>query len=147
MKIAVYGNQCQDHKVEEIRALFEALRASGAFIEVERGFLEYVKGLIPDVAADKAVGDGEVSADVVVSIGGDGTFLRAAAWAAVRRLFSESTPGIWDISRMCRWLMCRRLSPGLPTAISASSAVRCCRSTPMPAWRLPTATLSMRWRY
>ena len=74
MKIAVYGNQCQDHKVEEIRALFEALRASGAFIEVERGFLEYVKGLIPDVAADKAVGDGEVSADVVVSIGGDGTF-------------------------------------------------------------------------
>ena len=35
MKIAVYGNQCQDHKVEEIRALFEALRASGAFIEVE----------------------------------------------------------------------------------------------------------------
>ena len=36
MKIAVYGNQCQDHKVEEIRALFEALRASGAFIEVER---------------------------------------------------------------------------------------------------------------
>ena len=80
MKIAVYGNQCQDHKVEEIRALFEALRASGAFIEVERGFLEYVKGLIPDVAADKAVGDGEVSADVVVSIGGDGTFLRAAAW-------------------------------------------------------------------
>lgn len=29
MKIAVYGNQCQDHKVEEIRALFEALRASG----------------------------------------------------------------------------------------------------------------------
>ena len=62
MKIAVYGNQCQDHKVEEIRALFEALRASGAFIEVERGFLEYVKGLIPDVAADKAVGDGEVLA-------------------------------------------------------------------------------------
>lgn len=84
MKIAVYGNQCQDHKVEEIRALFEALRASGAFIEVERGFLEYVKGLIPDVAADKAVGDGEVSADVVVSIGGDGTFLRAAAWVGSR---------------------------------------------------------------
>ena len=27
MKIAVYGNQCQDHKVEEIRALFEALRS------------------------------------------------------------------------------------------------------------------------
>ena len=84
MKIAVYGNQCQDHKVEEIRVLFEALRASGAFIEVEHGFLEYVKGLIPDVAADKVVGDGEVSADVVVSIGGDGTFLRAAAWVGSR---------------------------------------------------------------
>ena len=67
MKIAVYGNQCQDHKVEEIRALFEALRASGAFIEVERGFLEYVKGLIPDVAADKVVGDNAPGANAAVT--------------------------------------------------------------------------------
>ena len=86
MKIAVFGNQCQDHRADDIRLLFAAMRSSGAYIEVERGFLDYVHGLIPDVAVDKAVGAGETSADVVVSIGGDGTFLRAAAWVGSREI-------------------------------------------------------------
>ena len=86
MKIAVFGNQCQDHKVDEIRSLFGALKASGAFVEVERDFFAYLRGLIPDLAADKVVAPGEVSADVVVSVGGDGTFLRAAAWVGDREI-------------------------------------------------------------
>ncbi len=86
MKIAVFGNQCQDHRTDEIRLLFGALKASGAYIEVERDFFGYIRSLIPDLEADKVVGSGEVSADVVVSIGGDGTFLRAAAWVGDREI-------------------------------------------------------------
>ena len=85
MKIAVFGNLWQDHRVADIRKIVEAVRGSGAFVEVEQAFGDYLCGLVPDFRADKVVGElDHVSADVVLSIGGDGTFLRAAAWVGCR---------------------------------------------------------------
>ena len=57
MKIAVFGNLWQDHRVADIRKIVEAVRGSGAFVEVEQAFGDYLRGLVPDFRADKVVGE------------------------------------------------------------------------------------------
>lgn len=86
MKIAVYGNQCLDNRIDAVCRLFGVLSEGGVFVEVESGFFNYLKDRIPDFRADRVVDDGRISADVVVSVGGDGTFLRTAAWVGVREI-------------------------------------------------------------
>lgn len=79
MKIAVFGNRCQDGRAGEIRRLFAALSVCGARVAVERGFREYVEALLPGIDAGDVAEDDGAGADVAVSVGGDGTFLRTAA--------------------------------------------------------------------
>lgn len=80
MKIAIYGNFYQNDHIEAVGTLFEALAAAGAHVEVEAGFYGYLRTIMPVPAVDGIISDGDFSADIVFSIGGDGTFLHAAAW-------------------------------------------------------------------
>lgn len=80
MKFAVFGNTYQIRKSAYAEELFSILAAYGAEVYVCREFYEFLRrdvGIAPEVAGlfDK----NRFSADMVVSIGGDGTFLRAAS--------------------------------------------------------------------
>ena len=85
MKIAVYGNLHQEGHVDSLRHMFGVLRQNNVWTCFERHFFDYISGLIPELKADK-VTDGDFDADVVMSIGGDGTFLRTAAWVGSRQI-------------------------------------------------------------
>lgn len=86
MKIAVFGNQYQDNRVDVIGQLFDILLLSGAYVEVEEGFYAYVKRSCPGIEVVRLEAGAPLTADVVVSVGGDGTFLRAASWVGDREI-------------------------------------------------------------
>lgn len=79
MKIAVFGNTYQAKKSVYADALFKILRKHNAEICIYREFYNFLsKDLKLDIPYDSLFDDDDFSADIVVSIGGDGTFLKAA---------------------------------------------------------------------
>lgn len=80
MKFAIFGNTYQAKKSSHAENLFHLLEKRGAEIYVCREFYRF---LVSDMKLDvKYAGlfDGnDFSADMVISIGGDGTFLKAAS--------------------------------------------------------------------
>lgn len=82
MIIGVTGNTSQsESRLPAIGRLLVALSVSGAEVVVEERFYDYVCRLLGGgVPAMKAVdGRGLVGADMILSLGGDGTLLRTAA--------------------------------------------------------------------
>lgn len=81
MKVGILGSEYQIERQNLLRRLFEKLSSLGAEVYVEQnfylflsdafGFEPRVAGLLTEDASDL---------DLVLSIGGDGTFLRTAAW-------------------------------------------------------------------
>lgn len=80
VKIAVFGNSWQDEHLPALASLFGQLVKVPVKITIEKDFAAYLelKGIVVTgaVAAEKFPAD----SDLVISIGGDGTFLRAADW-------------------------------------------------------------------
>lgn len=81
MKVGVLGSEYQIERQNLIRRLFEKLSGLEAEVYVEQNFYLFLSdafGFEPVVAGVlvEAVSD----LDLVLSIGGDGTFLRTAAW-------------------------------------------------------------------
>ena len=81
MKLAIFGNTYQDEHEEGLRDLFCALgHAAGVRLAVQERYADYLKPLLgrsmPDVATFNPCDD--FSADLAMSIGGDGTFLHTA---------------------------------------------------------------------
>ena len=84
MKTGIFGNDFQLEKKESIQTLFEKLQSLQSEIYVENGFYCYLKtqfsynpeinGLIDASKQSQCV------LDLVISLGGDGTFLQTAAW-------------------------------------------------------------------
>ncbi|MBQ7470966.1 MAG: NAD kinase [Prevotella sp.] len=87
LRFAVFGNEYQPEKSASVYRLFKYLHGMGAVISVDRAFYDFLKEstqlnashseepLFPDVE----VFDGSsFEADFVISMGGDGTFLKAA---------------------------------------------------------------------
>ncbi|WP_102408395.1 NAD kinase [Parabacteroides bouchesdurhonensis] len=80
MKVGVFGSEYQIEKQNLIKRLFEKLRSLGAEIYVDSLFYTFLTdalGYEPPMKG-QITGD-EFDLDVVLSIGGDGTFLRTAA--------------------------------------------------------------------
>ncbi|MBP3298700.1 MAG: NAD(+)/NADH kinase [Muribaculaceae bacterium] len=80
MLISLYGNTSQTHAIAPLRDFIASLRHSGIDIEAERNFASWLcrnrltdKPLPP---ADRPCADSRL----LLSIGGDGTFLQAARW-------------------------------------------------------------------
>lgn len=82
MKIAVYGSRRQDGHLKEIESFMQGLAAAGVDVVMHPKIYKYLRAtMLPSLGAVKRVTDGsDFSADVAVSIGGDGTFLRTAMW-------------------------------------------------------------------
>jgi NAD+ kinase len=80
MKLAVFGSKYQKDKLPVIRRLFDKLREKDMDIRVDSAFLDFLSeemGYVPDV--NGTIEGDDFDADVAISVGGDGTFLRTAA--------------------------------------------------------------------
>ena len=87
MKFAIFGKRRQSpHDVEKISRLFALLEDRGAYIAVQESFFDAMTSLLGyALPADDVFDTDSVEADVAVSIGGDGTFLRTARRVGARR--------------------------------------------------------------
>lgn len=80
LKFALFGNIYQEKKSANIAKIMDCLAAHGAEVCVERRFCEFLTGTGKIAKDSVSVFDGDCfSADFVISMGGDGTLLRAAA--------------------------------------------------------------------
>lgn len=81
MKIGIFGNDYQAGKQESIKTLFDKIRFLEGEVWVEAGFYNYLSeqfAYTPEI--NGLIESDTFSLDLVVSLGGDGTFLRTAAW-------------------------------------------------------------------
>ena len=80
MKFAIFGNIYQAHKSSHAEHLFRLLEKRGAELCICREFYQFLsedQGL--DLPQAELFDDSDFEADMVISIGGDGTFLKAAS--------------------------------------------------------------------
>ncbi len=80
MKVAVFGNIYQEKKSVHAEKLFALLRSYGVNICVDRELYEFLHSCSQTEVPDIELFDGDqFEADMVISMGGDGTFLKAAS--------------------------------------------------------------------
>lgn len=80
MKFAIFGNCFQAKKSLHAETLFTILKQHGAEIYVDWEFYEFLtKDLHFAPKVSGLIGDDDFEADMVICIGGDGTFLKAAS--------------------------------------------------------------------
>ncbi|HEY9551931.1 MAG TPA: NAD kinase [Prevotella sp.] len=80
LKFAVFGNECQTKKSVSIQKIFTLLADKGGELYIDRPFYDYltnVQGI--EIKASGVFEDYNFDVDYVISLGGDGTFLRAAS--------------------------------------------------------------------
>lgn len=93
MKIAINGSRRQSAHLPKLAELIRLLcrRADGGVV-VKRKFCKYLCDVLPGAFSDAASAvevvsaDGVFTADMAVSIGGDGTFLRTVQWVGDRHI-------------------------------------------------------------
>ena len=78
MKFAIFGNTYQAKKSSHAVTLFKLLKKQGAEIGMCREFYQFLVSENMDIKADQLFDGDDFTADMVISIGGDGTFLKAA---------------------------------------------------------------------
>lgn len=80
MKFAIFGNTYQPKKSSHAANLFRLLKEQGAEISVSKEFYQFLTDNMElAVHADSLFDEDDFMADMVISIGGDGTFLKAAS--------------------------------------------------------------------
>ena len=112
MKIAIYGSRRQHDNLGEVRAFLTAAAERGCGLVFHRKLFRHLAEEMPDVmsATDYDVVDelGAHEPDYVVSLGGDGTFLRTAAWTGNREVpvIGVNTGHLVDVQvfSALRWL-------------------------------------------
>ncbi len=79
MRFAVFGNSYQAEKSSHVVALFQQLKKLGAEILICQEFHSFLQNdLNIKISVDKLIEGDNFSADMVLSVGGDGTFLKSA---------------------------------------------------------------------
>ena len=90
MKIGIFGNDYQIEKQKSIQALFEKLQKLQIIIYVERKFYNYLKNQYSYTPEINGLIESEQltfpELDLVISLGGDGTFLQTAAWVGKQEI-------------------------------------------------------------
>lgn len=80
MKFAIFGNTYQEHKSAHVTHLLDILRKKEATICISREFYEFLRIHTQTDLGGLEIFDGNnFTADMALSIGGDGTFLKAAS--------------------------------------------------------------------
>jgi Predicted sugar kinase len=79
MKIGVFGSECKEDKLPVIKGLFDKLSALKSDIYLQSSFYDFLKNELNYDPEYSGLIENDVSGlDFVLSIGGDGTFLRTA---------------------------------------------------------------------
>ena len=79
MRIGVFGSECKEDKLPVIKGLFDKLIALKSEIFVQPSFYDFLKNEFKYNPEKSGFIENEVSGlDIVLSVGGDGTFLRTA---------------------------------------------------------------------
>lgn len=79
-RFAIFGNVYQEKKSSAVQRMFDALQTKGADIVVERVFHSFlIKNHCVQLPPCRIIEKDELDADIVVSMGGDGTFLNVAS--------------------------------------------------------------------
>ena len=90
LRFALFGKEFQAGKTVSIHRLIDSLKARGAEIYIERTFFQYITSALGmEVEVSGVFDNYNFDVDFVISIGGDGTFLRAASMEG-----SKATPSI-----------------------------------------------------
>lgn len=80
LKFALFGNVYQTGKSASIQQVLTSLGKHGAEILMDREYFDFLKGHQHiDLTGTKVFSGDDFSADYVISMGGDGTFLKAAS--------------------------------------------------------------------
>lgn len=88
LKFAIFGNEYQARKSTSIEKILDYLAQKGAEIYVENAYYEFLtRSQHIDVKATGVFEDYNFDVDYVISMGGDGTFLKAAS-----RVGAKGTP-------------------------------------------------------
>ena len=88
LRFALFGKEFQAGKTVSIHRLIDSLKARGAEIYIERTFFQYITSALGmEVEVSGVFDNYNFDVDFVISIGGDGTFLRAASMVV-----SKATP-------------------------------------------------------
>lgn len=88
LRFALFGKEFQAGKTVSIYRLIDSLKARGAEIYIERTFYQYITSALDmEVEVSGVFDNYNFDVDFVISIGGDGTFLRAASMVG-----SKGTP-------------------------------------------------------
>ena len=88
LRFALFGKEFQAGKTVSIHRLIDSLKARGAEIYIERTFFRYITSALGmEVEVSGVFDNYNFDVDFVISIGGDGTFLRAASMVG-----SKGTP-------------------------------------------------------
>ena len=79
LKIAIFGNECQLHNERAIARVVQCLAQHKAEVYVDEPFLDYLRqsGNLPAYPLTPFAGN-DFDAQLALSLGGDGTFLKAA---------------------------------------------------------------------
>lgn len=85
-RIAIYGSRRQDAFLGELAALFSLLRDSSFEVTVHTKLANYLIDEGVDLCGARVSSRLDPQTGLVLSVGGDGTFLRAARWVGDREI-------------------------------------------------------------
>ncbi len=88
MKLAIYGSRQQAPYAQQIAQFLDLLASRGVEVVMHRKLYDLLQQLMPEhlSAVCEVVNTPDFDADVVLSIGGDGTFLRTAMWVGSKEI-------------------------------------------------------------
>ncbi len=85
MKVAIYGSRRQGNYLSRVVRMLTAMHQNGMEIIMHSKLYRHLTSEIPGpIPVDKVVSDEAFEADIAVSLGGDGTFLRTARWVGCK---------------------------------------------------------------
>lgn len=87
MKIAIYGNMYQEDYLDQLSDFLDELSRSDIKVEIDSKFYNYLSRMLPkELPVDGVIVGNDFEADMAISIGGDGTFLRTARWVGDKQI-------------------------------------------------------------
>lgn len=87
MVVAIYGSRRQGEYITRIARMLATLHENGVKIIMHSKLYRHLRSEVPgEQPVDSVVGDESFDADVAISLGGDGTFLRTARWVGERQI-------------------------------------------------------------
>ena len=86
MRIAIYGSKRQDAYLQQIETFLDTLARRGDSVVMHSKLYHYLSSRITVPENVTEAKEDVFEADIVLSLGGDGSFLRSAAWVGHREI-------------------------------------------------------------